>query len=1108
MRLLTVFILLFTSFLLNATTYYVDSKAGDDLSAGTSTLTPWRTLAKVESTVLLPGDSVLLKAGSCFRTDYDIDASGTVGNYIYHGRYGVGVNPVITGADRAINWTLTATPNVWQCGNALTNLSDDYYGGRLFFMDTDTIVYGDYKPFVDLSELTEEFDYTANGTVHYVFSTTDPDLVYDSIEVTQRERCIFYDFHSYLIFEGIDVQMGQRQGYFEGYPAPRGVTDLIWRNCFVGYTGAKGSGSAYGITAFASNILIENCRFQDNGRRAISINTYTDNTGGRRIENIIIRNNTFTRGHHTTSLDLSTMNRTGDTVMNVYFYNNYIDDSGIDTLGDWGNSNQLFTQAGIGTSYMSEIYIVGNVFVKATARNIQLENGFTFYMYNNTFVGHNPLIPSSPYGNIGVGGADSLYFVNNIGYCNIPNNAYENNILHGYQSNTVYPKRDYNLYYSEFPKLDRNFTSIYSGGSNYFYRTTQWSTYRTAFPAYDANSPIPSNPNFTNFSSGDYTLATNSPAKYASDTLPLLIVTDPFGVVDTINKYDISGTLRSATTPSIGAYEYDSVLLSTETDILTFTISNQLSSTVNSTNHTVTIVMPYGTVVTSLTPTITVSAGATINPLSGIAQNFTNSVNYTVTAENDITEQVWIVTVNVNSNLTFYSDFEDGDQLPSQGNCHDADCYYNVSGGMINVVNNPEQDEINSSSKVLKFSLPTGTTVRAEYEVERLVTRNKTYIYSWKQYWPENAFENITTNNWLTLSQWQTWPCEEYNATYDPAICFEGGIYNDYLITGNYGITDSLSTFRYRAEPNCGYNYDALRRGSWEQFYYVINWDSAINGGWFKLYKNDLLVQKDTLTRTLFTSFVDGSCNMLWTMGLYGGGTWTDSVYRYLDDIAMYDYDSGYTIQNVCPTCYSETPTINNDTVYIDSIFFNYGAAFNGEDPRYNQIDTVQTTTRVQSNLFDADGTSSNKTLTQTVVATRGSSGYYSEGCDFPSPVNTSYLAIGTSTPTITTIYNCTALHYKIEFSSSRIDLNRYIIINVNGQADTINANNNCSKSVFYIDNPENDILTISYVGYTTTGYLNGLRIYEFNIIPTTIVPPLKYGTVLLKSPNGSLLKN
>ena len=83
---------------------------------------------------------------------------------------------------------------------------------------------------------------------------------------------------------------------------------------------------------------------------------------------------------------------------------------------------------------------------------------------------------------------------------------------------------------------------------------------------------------------------------------------------------------------------------SSETDILTFTIPSQVgSSVIDATAHTVSVVMPYGSSTTQ-TPTITVSAGATISPLSGVAQSFSSSATYTITAE-DSTTQDWIVTV-------------------------------------------------------------------------------------------------------------------------------------------------------------------------------------------------------------------------------------------------------------------------------------------------------------------------------------------------------------------------------------------------------------------------------------------------------------------------------
>ena len=66
-------------------------------------------------------------------------------------------------------------------------------------------------------------------------------------------------------------------------------------------------------------------------------------------------------------------------------------------------------------------------------------------------------------------------------------------------------------------------------------------------------------------------------------------------------------------------------------------------------NHKISVTVPYGTEVSSLTPTITVSAKATVSPSSGTEQNFTSPVNYTVTAD-DGAKQTYSVTVTVAKN--------------------------------------------------------------------------------------------------------------------------------------------------------------------------------------------------------------------------------------------------------------------------------------------------------------------------------------------------------------------------------------------------------------------------------------------------------------------------
>jgi len=60
----------------------------------------------------------------------------------------------------------------------------------------------------------------------------------------------------------------------------------------------------------------------------------------------------------------------------------------------------------------------------------------------------------------------------------------------------------------------------------------------------------------------------------------------------------------------------------------------------------ISFLLPAETDVTELVPTIEVSEGATVEPASGVAQDFTNPVNYTVTAQNGTTA-VYTVTVVV-----------------------------------------------------------------------------------------------------------------------------------------------------------------------------------------------------------------------------------------------------------------------------------------------------------------------------------------------------------------------------------------------------------------------------------------------------------------------------
>lgn len=99
--------------------------------------------------------------------------------------------------------------------------------------------------------------------------------------------------------------------------------------------------------------------------------------------------------------------------------------------------------------------------------------------------------------------------------------------------------------------------------------------------------------------------------------------------------------------------------------ILSFVVDT-VDGMIDSENKTVRLDFPEGTDVTHLTPTITVSTYATIEPESGVPQDFTNPVYYTVTAMNGTTAQYMVEAVvhdaeNEKSILSFRFDALDKD---------------------------------------------------------------------------------------------------------------------------------------------------------------------------------------------------------------------------------------------------------------------------------------------------------------------------------------------------------------------------------------------------------------------------------------------------------------
>lgn len=81
-----------------AATYYVDAQNGSDSNSGTSPDNAWRTIQKINNSILLPGDIVLLKRGCVWQESLQIYHPGDIDNPISFGAYGAGEKPVFDGA--------------------------------------------------------------------------------------------------------------------------------------------------------------------------------------------------------------------------------------------------------------------------------------------------------------------------------------------------------------------------------------------------------------------------------------------------------------------------------------------------------------------------------------------------------------------------------------------------------------------------------------------------------------------------------------------------------------------------------------------------------------------------------------------------------------------------------------------------------------------------------------------------------------------------------------------------------------------------------------------------------------------------------------------------
>ena len=120
-------LLITATFPANATGYFVDSDAGDDLHHGISQTEAWKTLTPVNAHVFQPGDQLWFKAGSQFSGQLQPQGSGAVVDgkilSIRIGKFGAGPLPRLDGEGKFPDTLLLRNVEFWEISDLeITNL--------------------------------------------------------------------------------------------------------------------------------------------------------------------------------------------------------------------------------------------------------------------------------------------------------------------------------------------------------------------------------------------------------------------------------------------------------------------------------------------------------------------------------------------------------------------------------------------------------------------------------------------------------------------------------------------------------------------------------------------------------------------------------------------------------------------------------------------------------------------------------------------------------------------------------------------------------------------------------------------------------------------------
>lgn len=196
---------------ITGTAYYVDSVAGLDSNDGLSEDAPFKTIAKVNTLSLNPGDGVVFKRGSSWRCPSDayltIRSGSSSGNVTY-GAYGSGAKPLFLGSVEAndeSDWTNGGSGNIWT-----TTFTISREVGHVVF--DDELSWGFKRSGSGSLSTQGDFYYDSGSSKVMLYSTDNPASYYLDIELATEYNLISCNSKNNIVIRDLDLRYGARMG--------------------------------------------------------------------------------------------------------------------------------------------------------------------------------------------------------------------------------------------------------------------------------------------------------------------------------------------------------------------------------------------------------------------------------------------------------------------------------------------------------------------------------------------------------------------------------------------------------------------------------------------------------------------------------------------------------------------------------------------------------------------------------------------------------------------------------------------------------------------------------------------------------------------------------